>query len=284
MTKKKAQKTFADSIADLLAYKGAEVIDFDWSDPTGFEIALKGVKTVFCSIPHMDGWADVFPQFLKVCRSSKVEHFVKISFIRNNAMGDQYRANVPFVKFHATCDELLEQSSTGLSHTILGCTHFMSTPLLHQGVALTRDHKFVTASYGMGVNYISPNDVSDAVMVVLLNRKDHRNKSYNLTGKHPVFDSEIAELLSKKYAAPIQHIELGYHKYKLDVQERGLPEWLVRDSAEFERMKASGIDEKPTSYCKDLEVLIGRQAATFEEYLDSTSTMRPGLKFNLSNK
>ena len=47
----------------------------------------------------------------------------------------------------------------------------MTTPLLHQGEQLIKDSTFTTASYGMGVNYVSPNDVADAAVVVLLNPK-----------------------------------------------------------------------------------------------------------------
>jgi uncharacterized protein YbjT (DUF2867 family) len=175
----------------------------------------------------------------------------------------------------------LEQAKwdSRISYTILATSHLMSTPLLHQGPVLRKDHKFVTASYGMGVNYVSPNDVADAAVVTIMNRKQHKNKVYNLTGAKPVKDSDVAALLTKHYGTPIQHIELGYHDYKKSVQERGLPRWLVRDSAEFERMKASGIDENGFCYTKDLEKLIGKAPETFKDYLENKSCMRPGLTF-----
>lgn len=277
------EKSFANQISDVLTSKGANVIDFDWSNPVGFTKAVTGCKTIFCTIPHMDGWADVFPEFVSTCKKLKIEHFVKISFLRKSETAEMYKMNVPFCKFHSTCDDMLEKSKlySRMSYTILACSHLMSTPLLHQGRLLAEEHKFVTASYGMGVNYVSPNDVADAAMVVLFNLKDHRNKTYNLTGRRAVKDSEVAKLLSKKYGTEIQHVQLGYHDYTNDVKARGLPSWLVKDSAEFERMKASGIDELASSYKKDLEILIGRKPETFDEYLDSTSTMRPGMKFNL---
>ena len=221
----------------------------------------------------MESWAETFPIFLKKSKELKVEHFIKVSFLRNTDIAEKYRLNVPFVRFHNTCDDLLEQCTrdSRMSYTILACTHLMSTPLLHQGKQLMDEHKFVTASY----------DVADAAMVVLLQLKDHRNKTYNLTGRRATFDTDIAKLLSKKYGFEVQHVELGYHDYQRDVKSRGLPAWLVKDSAEFERMKASGIDEMGESYVKDLETLIGRKPETFEQYLDNKSTMRPGLTFNL---
>jgi uncharacterized protein YbjT (DUF2867 family) len=277
------EKSFADNIATILEEKGAEVVDFNWADESGFEAALTGVKSVFATIPHKEGWAEVFPTFLKVCKQKKVEHFVKISFLRHTEAADQYRAAVPFVKFHGTCDDILEhaKNDSRISYTILCCSHLMSTPLLHQGKFLTEEKKFITASYGMGVNYVSPNDVAKAALVVFSDLKTHRNKEYNLTGPKAITDAQVAKLLSTKYGHPIEHVALGYHEYKKDVTKRGLPDWLVKDSAEFERMKASGIDELSTSYTKDLEKLIGHPPETFKDYLDNKESMRPGLSFNL---
>lgn len=279
---------FGPKIADLLKEKGAEIVEFDWSKEEDYVPALKGVKTVFCTIPHMHGWADAFPCFLKQCKKQKVEHFVKVSFLRPThsfkgvaETARQYRQNVPFVAFHGTCDDILEQakSDSRISFTILCTSHLMSTPLLLQGKILTEDHKFLTASYGMGVNYVSPNDVADAAVVVLLNQKPHRNKIYNLTGSKPIRDSEVAKILDEHYSKPIEHVQMGYHDYAADVKGRGLPTWQVRDAAAFERMKASGIDEDRASYTRDLEELIGQSAESFSDYLSNKSRMRPGLTF-----
>jgi uncharacterized protein YbjT (DUF2867 family) len=274
-------KSLAENVAEVLTEKGAEVVAYDWSDEASFKTALHGVKTVFCTIPHMENWNVVFPSFLHCCKDAKIEHFVKISFFGAGRVDSPYRQNVPFVKFHGTCDDILEQAVTDsrISYTILGASHLMATPLLHQGRLLREEHKFITASYGMGVNYISPNDVSDAAMVVLLNMKPHKNKTYNLSGPYPITDRAVAKLLSEFYDTKIEHVPLGFHDYEKDVKERGLPEWLVRDSAALEKMKASGIDELASSYTTDLEELIGRKPETFREYITKKSAMRPGLAF-----
>lgn len=274
-------KTFDGRIMAVLESKGAQVVSFDWTDESSFESALQGAKTVFCTIPHMDDWVSVFPSFLKACKDMQVQRFVKISFLRNSAAADRYREHVPFVHFHSTCDDLLIKTSemSPMTHTILCTSHLMSTPLLHQGSLLRKQHKFVTASYGMGVNYVSPNDVADASVVVILNQKDHTNKVYNLTGAGPVFDKDVAALLSKAYGTEIEHVQLGYHDYKNDIKARGLPNWLVKDSAAFEKMKATGIDEYASSYTEDLEKLIGKKPETFADYLENKNSQRPGLTF-----
>jgi len=276
-----ADESLASKVKRALEEKGAEVIDFDWANPNTHKEAVSGVNTVFCTLPHMESWAEVFPNFLTVCKDMKVEHFIKISFLRDLEGSDKYRENVPFVRFHSTCDDLLEMAprTSRISYTILCASHLMSTPLLHQGPLLREDHKFITASYGMGINYVSPNDVADCAVVCIMNQKAHRNKIYNLTGSGPITDDAIAKLLSQFYGTEIEHIQMGYHAYKRSLKERGLPEWLVKDSAEFERMKASGSDERPGAYTKDIEKLTGNKPETFKDYLTNKSCMRPGLTF-----
>lgn len=94
--------SFGEQCAKILEEKGAEVIEFDWADHSRYADALKDVKTVFCSLPHIKGWADAFPAFLSECKARKVEHFVKISFLRPThafkgvaEIARQYRDNVP---------------------------------------------------------------------------------------------------------------------------------------------------------------------------------------------
>jgi hypothetical protein len=121
-------------------------------------------------------------------QGQKVEHIVELSSLRKGEGGERYRQNVPFVNFHEACDIILQQAKNDsrISYTItITCTsHLMSTPFLYQGDLLRQQHKFITASYGMGVNYVSPNDVADAVMFVLLNRKKHRNTIYQIRLHH----------------------------------------------------------------------------------------------------
>jgi hypothetical protein len=95
----------------------------------------------------------------------------------------------------------------------------------------------------------------------------------------PTKDSEIVAALSKRYGREIEHVQLGYHDYKASVEKRGLPHFMARDAAAFERMKAMGVDENLDSYTDDLKKIIGKEPETIEGYLEHTSAMRPGMTF-----
>jgi len=278
----KGDHEFVDNIVKKLQENGAEVVDFDWTDPMCFSKVLKDVKTVFCSLPYMEAHQDAFVGFVVACKESKIEHFIKISFLHV----DEYRKNVPLAHFHNVCDELLEQAprTSRINYTVLATSHLMSTAFLTQGELLSKERKYVTASYGMGVNYVSPNDVADAAMVVLMDRKTHRNKTYQLTANKPITDREVAKALSIACECEIEHIEMGYHDYVNSVKSRGLPSWLAKDTAACEKVKASGIDENPKIYTHDLEKLIGRKPESFLDYLRNKESQRPGKKLpSMSN-
>jgi len=94
-----------------------------------------------------------------------------------------------------------------------------------------------------------------------------------LTGHAPIKDKEVAKLLSKFMGEEIQHVELGYHDFKAYMVKSGHPVWLVKDSAEFEKIKASGVDELGSSYTDDLERLTGKKPESFAEYLNNKEAM-----------
>lgn len=94
-----------------------------------------------------------------------------------------------------------------------------------------------------------------------------------MTGHAPIKDKEVVKLLSKFMGEEIEHVQLGYHDFKAYMVKSGHPVWLVKDSAEFEKIKASGVDELGSSYTDDLERLTGKQPESFSEYLNNKEAM-----------
>jgi len=271
-------------VADLLERKGATVITFDWTDPEMYGMALADIKTVFFTLPcHMKGaTVDKFAAFVNACKKAGVEHFVTTS-------NDQPGNNSPYNQLLRECNEVLKKPfvDSRMSTTILHTAHLMSTPLILMGPILRKEKLYITASYSMGVNYVSPNDVAHAVVAVLATWKKHKGKSYRITGAWPpVKDKDVADLLTKFYDGKnITHMAIGYHDYEDELKKREYPDSIIADAVECEKVKASGIEEKKSSYTGDLESLIGGgdkakadappkfKAETFEEYLANKGTM-----------
>jgi hypothetical protein len=53
---------------------------------------------------------------------------------------------------------------------------------------------------------------------------------------------------------------------------------MVRDSAPFEKIKASGVDKLTSSYSDDSEKLTSKTPETLKDYLTDKEYMRPALK------
>ena len=164
-----------DAVSNL-SKMGAEIADFSWEDDSSYEKALARAHTVIVTTLHPEHWDRHFPLFLEACKKANVRNVVKVSFYYNPMFGDDatekaYRLmirEVPFVNRHHVCDDMLRNS--GLSFTILCASHLMSNPLVYQGQNLRKGNEvcFYGASNGRGVNYVSPNDVAEVAVRVLL--------------------------------------------------------------------------------------------------------------------
>jgi NAD(P)-dependent dehydrogenase (short-subunit alcohol dehydrogenase family) len=64
-------KSMGQKVAEELAARGADVVDFDWSDEDDFASAVAGVRTVFCTMPHMDLGTMFSPRSLALVRRLK---------------------------------------------------------------------------------------------------------------------------------------------------------------------------------------------------------------------
>jgi hypothetical protein len=137
----------------------------------------------------------------------------------------------------------------------------MSTPLLHQGDLLRKQHNFITPSYGIGVHYVIPNDVADVAMVVLLDRKNHRNTIYQITEVGPTIDAGVAKLLTEHYGTDIEHIEFGHQNTRTTSWNE---DFLTGWSETRQPLASTSLLRRTLT---TLEKLTGKKPETFNDYL-----------------
>ncbi|GAX12263.1 hypothetical protein FisN_1Hh194 [Fistulifera solaris] len=285
-----------EGLGDLMK-PGAETVDFAWGHEESYEKALKGVKSVLCTVPYIDGWKDHFPAFFNACKNAGVKHFVKLSFYHARDMAGPMQ-EIPLARDHGICDnyvveELTPRYATSvmtgdmdvgndfihpeMAFTILYASHYMSNPFIFQRKHLESAHPgfLYGASENHGVNYVSPNDVAEVAVRVLLERKSHSNKEYLLTGPESIIGQQVAYLLSEHLQKPIAYIDQPLEKYAQEMEHIGEASWVVRDLAAMEKIKASGIEEAKDFLSGDIEIILGRKPESFKEYLERTDTMTP---------
>jgi uncharacterized protein YbjT (DUF2867 family) len=287
--------TSRDSLS-LMNKLGAEIADFDWSDETTYDKALKGVKSVLVAIPYTENWHQHFPAFLKACKHAKVKHIVKLSFYHARVKNDVFH-EVPLVRRHGVCDQQLIQFVTpdpppveengegpgvymhlhpNMSYTILYASHYMSDPFTFQGAELRSKNKPSTmygASGNHGVNYVSPNDVAEVVVRVLLSPREHYDKSYTLTGASPIKDQEVASYLSKYLRKPIMYVDQPLHEFSTGLKMSGDPKFMVEDMVAFEKVKTVGAEEDRAFVTNDIESICGHPPESFEGFLRARDMM-----------
>jgi uncharacterized protein YbjT (DUF2867 family) len=132
---------------------------------------------------------------------------------------------------------------------------------------------FYGASGNHGVNYVSPNDIAEVAVRVLLSPRDHYNKEYTLTGPQAITDQEVAGLLSKRLEKPVMYVDQPLHTFTDHLLLAGDPEWMVNDLAMLEKIKATGTEESRSFVSDDIKKICGRKPQSFEEYLQETDTM-----------
>lgn len=268
---------------------GAEVADFHWDHEETYEKALHGVKSVLCTCAYTKDWQKHFPVFLEACKKAGVRHFVKVSFYHARQSGDPFQ-EVPLVRAHGDCDEMLIKSLTPMmqsvmqgesdvsldfgrphmSYTILYASHFMSTPFTFQGKELRESSTLSTfygASGNKGVNYVSPNDVAEMAVRVILEPRSHYNKEYTVTGPKAITDQQVADLISKHLNKPVMYVDQPLHEFKSELQLCGDPDWMVQDLVGLEKVKATGNEESLGFISRDFEAVCNHKPESFEEYL-----------------
>jgi NAD(P)H dehydrogenase (quinone) len=275
---------------------GAEIADFSWNREDTYAKALKDVKSVLVTIPYCQDWEKHFPAFFDACIKAGVKHFVKISYYHARVPGDPFK-DVPLVKAHGDCDQHVVTSLTPgllnvmagdvdvgldltprMSYTILYASHFMSNPFTFYSNELHSKLSPVTfygASKGHGVNYVSPNDVAEVAVRVLLEPRPHYLKEYTLTGPEAIKDQEVADLIGKHLDKPVMYVDQPIHEFQTELRVGGDADWLVKDLVALETIKATGNEENENFKTNDFETICGHKPQTFEEYLNTKDLMTP---------
>jgi NAD(P)H dehydrogenase (quinone) len=263
--------------------EGAEIVDFSWNREATYANALKGVKTVFITIPHEKNWHKHFAAFIQACNKARVKHYVKVSHYLSRFPGDAFH-KMPLVKRHSYCDELLkkmiipdDENVTQMSFTILFASNYMSNPLVQHGKELNGIQASTTmysASGYSAANYVSPNDLADVAVRTLLAPHDHYNKSYVIAGPELITHLDISKLLSQFFSKTIPYQDLRLVDYKDALKDSGTPQWRLNDLVIMQRIRSTGIEQETNAWHSlDFEKVCGHAPESFSEYLTHVDTM-----------
>lgn len=128
-----------------------------------------------------------------------------------------------------------------MSNTILYTSHLMSNPLYFQGHDLHCDGTDIPISYygasgNHGVNYVSPNDVAEVAMRVLLAPKEYYNKEYTLTGPAAIRDQQIADMLSRNLRKSVVYVDQPLLEFGRNIKRNESSRWMMTDLVALENL------------------------------------------------
>ncbi|MET4923268.1 NAD(P)H-binding protein [Streptomyces sp. PSRA5] len=225
---------------------------FDWSDPDGWDAALRGVAAAYVVPPTVPGPVH---EFVARAEAAGVRRLVLLSGRGADTWGDS-----TFGLDMRSAEDAVRGSA--LEWTVLRASNFdqnfdedvFHAPLLAGELALPADT--------VPEPFIDVDDVADAATAVLT-QAEHAGRIYELTGPRGLTFGEAVELISRASGRPLTYRQISTAEYAATLVEEGLSQDDAHHVAEMFVLMERGLLAATTD---DLATLLGRAPRTFEEY------------------
>jgi uncharacterized protein YbjT (DUF2867 family) len=210
----------AASRSPVGARAGIEPVRFDWTDPSTFEAARKGVEAIYLvpgPVPQPEH-ADYMRLLLDGAARAGVKRVVLLSVFGL----DQAPPDDPLRRIE------LAVESSGVPYTLLRPGAFMQN--FSEGLRwnepfaeVIRERDEIVNPGGAGVvSYVSSEDIA-AVAAVALTENGHEGKGYALLGPEPLTLMQVAEHISWAAGRPIRYVEIDHAPMRDKLLAMGTP-------------------------------------------------------------
>ncbi|MGW6604113.1 NAD(P)H-binding protein [Streptomyces sp. NPDC055036] len=231
---------------------------FDWSDPDGWDAALRGISVAYVVAPRVPGPVH---EFVARAEAAGVRRLVLLSGRGADTWGDS-----TFGLDMRSAEEAVRGSA--LEWTILRPSNFAQNfdedvfhaPLVAGELALPAG--------AVPEPFIDVDDVADAATAALTEAGRHTGRVYELTGPRALTFGEAVELISRASGRPLTYRRISPAEYAAALVEEGLSEEDAHHVAEMFVLMERGLIAATTD---DLATLLGRAPRTFEEYVVRTA-------------
>ncbi|GAA2323458.1 NAD(P)H-binding protein [Streptomyces violaceusniger] len=227
---------------------------FDWSDPGGWDAALRGVTAAYVVAPPVPGPAH---EFVARAEAAGVRRLVLLSGRGADTWGDS-----TFGLDMRSAEDAVRGSA--LEWTVLRPSNFAQNfdedvfhaPLVAGELALPAD--------AVPEPFIDVEDVADAAAAVLTEPGRHAGRVYELTGPRALTFGAAVELISRASGRPLTYRRVSPAEYAASLVEEGLSEDDAQHVAEMFVLMERGLLAGTTD---DLATVLGRAPRTFEDYV-----------------
>ncbi len=231
----------------------AELIRFDFTDPSSFGPALEGVTRVFLMRPPVMGDPKAFQPFLEAMKSCNVQQVVFLSLL-----GAQHNPVVPHRKLELAIEKL------ELPHVFSRPSFFLQNlSTTHLQDLLERNDLFVPAGNGR-TSFIDARDIA-AIAVRALTVPHIVNGGIDLTGAEALTYSQVATVFSEVLGRRITYSNPAPPKFGLEMQQRGMKPAFVNIMILIYNMNRFGLAARVTN---DVERILGRKPISVRRFVE----------------
>jgi uncharacterized protein YbjT (DUF2867 family) len=226
---------------------------FDWSDPAGWDPALRGATAAYVVPPSVPGPVH---EFVARAEAAGVRRLVLLSGHGADTWGDS-----TFGLDMRSAEDAVRGSA--LEWTVLRSANFdqnfdedvFHAPLVAGELALPAGD--------VPEPFIDIEDVADVAAAVLAQPGRHAGRVYELTGPRALTFAEAVELISRASGLPITYKRVSPAEYTVALVEQGLSETDAHHVTEMFVLMERGVLAGTSD---DVATVLGRAPRTFEDY------------------
>lgn len=230
------------------AFPTAEVIHFDYADPSSIETALAGVSTLYLGAPG-DMPAEPVNRVVDLAKAAGVTRIVKLSASGVEQGDSSLRQNELYI----------EQS--GLEHTFLRPTFFMQNYSTGNRESIAQQGAFYEPADQGKTGFIDTRDIA-AVAVAALTQNGHAGKAYTLTGPESLDRTQVAAAISEATGKPVQYVALTDAQFREAVSSVMSPAYVELMSGLYSFVR-QGWTSQVTG---DVQQVLGRAPISFQQF------------------
>jgi uncharacterized protein YbjT (DUF2867 family) len=222
------------------------------------EPALAGTTSLFILSANYHGFSTQQIKTVKAAQRVGVNHIVKVS-----AIGASENSQSFVGREHWEVEQEIKASK--INYTILRPHSFMQNFLWEFADDIRMENKFYSPVGDGKVPYIDARDIADCAHDILLNPKEHLNKTYVLTGPEVTGFKRLAESLSYALGRDIQYVSISEDEARQRMEHDGYPEHLIESLISLARYQRN-CPEKSIAISPDLENILKRRARTVDDF------------------
>lgn len=230
-----------------------EIVKFDFTDSSTFDIALKGIDRVFLMRPpHLGNPKDLYP-FIDALKAHNIKlvSFLSLMGVENNPIPP-----------HHKIEKYIEK--VGLPYAHVRPSFFMQNISgVHAEEIRTMDQIYVPAGKSK-TSFIDASDIGLSVATLLHNPKKYVNTSHTITGSQSLDYFQVAKILSQVTKRDITYPNISFIKYRNHyIKNRKLDRKYVNVTVALYFMTRMGTAKMITNGFYELT---GKQPKTFMQF------------------